>query len=104
MQLPLGEDVDVAARRRRADSFRCECGKKHLHPGVSRCLVLRPLDFGLPSILTGSSTPNSTTLDVPGLRVCTLLAGDTMYVPPGWQHAILDLGETVGANVPFDWL
>jgi hypothetical protein len=34
----------------------------------------------------------------PGLRVCTVGAGQALYVPQGWHHATLNLGETVAVG------
>ena len=37
-----------------------------------------------------------------GLVVCTLQAGDVVYVPDGWQHATQDMSETVGVSVLYE--
>lgn len=31
-------------------------------------------------------------------RECTQVAGDVMYLPPGWKHLTLNLGETIGVG------
>ena len=34
-----------------------------------------------------------------GALVCVQRAGDVMYVPPGWGHAVLNLNTSVGVAI-----
>ena len=34
---------------------------------------------------------------------CTQLAGEVMFVPQGWAHATLNIGETVGVGGQLEW-
>jgi hypothetical protein len=37
----------------------------------------------------------------PGMLQCTQRAGDVLYVPPGWGHAVLNMNTSVGVAIEF---
>jgi hypothetical protein len=72
--------------------------------GKKRWFLLPP-SLALYSTIPVSSWAANTQLDGPGaptgLKMCTQLAGDVMYVPHGWAHAVLNLETSVGVAVEF---
>jgi hypothetical protein len=84
----------------------------HFHKDAFNALIygkkrwfLLPPSQALYSTLPVSSWAATTPLDGPGapigLKMCTQLAGDVMYVPHGWAHAVLNLETSVGVAVEF---
>jgi hypothetical protein len=72
--------------------------------GKKRWFLLPPSQ-ALYSTIPVSSWVANTPLDGPkahtGLKMCTQLEGDVMYVPHGWAHAVMNLETSVGLSVEF---